>query len=143
GLMARDWHSWERRCAPVLNLLGLHFATDGYTPAHRGPARDFLAWGYFQSEAYFAGFAPTIRAELRSRQAPTGAWAEKIRAASYPVALHLRRGDYCKPESEILQVCTPAYYARAAAAVAAEHPEATVFVFSDDIDWAKANLDTA
>ena len=143
GLMARDWHSWERRCAPVLNLLGLHFATDGYTPAHRGPARDFLAWGYFQSEAYFADFAPTIRAELRARQAPTGAWTEKIRAASYPVALHLRRGDYCKPENEILQVCTPAYYARAAAAVAAEHPEATVFVFSDDIDWAKANLDTA
>ena len=143
GLMARDWHSLERRCAPVLNLLGLHFATDGYTPAHRGPARDFLAWGYFQSEAYFADFAPTIRAELRARQAPTGAWTEKIRAAGYPVALHLRRGDYCKPENEILQVCTPAYYARAAAAVAAEHPEATVFVFSDDIDWAKANLDTA
>ena len=141
--MARDWHSWERRCAPVLNLLGLHFATDGYTPAHRGPARDFLAWGYFQSEAYFADFAPTIRAELRARQAPTGAWAEKIRVAGYPVALHLRRGDYCKPENEILQVCTPAYYARAAAAVAAEHPEATVFVFSDDIAWAKANLDTA
>ena len=93
GLMARDWHSWERRCAPVLNLLGLHFATDGYTPAHRGPARDFLAWGYFQSEAYFADFAPTIRAELRARQAPTGAWTEKIRAASYPVALHLRRPD--------------------------------------------------
>ena len=92
GLMARDWHSWERRCAPVLNLLGLHFATDGYTPAHRGPARDFLAWGYFQSEAYFADFAPTIRAELQARQAPAGAWAEKIRAAGYPVALHLRRG---------------------------------------------------
>ena len=143
GLMARDWHSWERRCAPVLNLLGLPSATDGYTPAHRGPARDFLAWGYFQSEAYFADFAPTIRAELQARQAPTGAWAEKIRAAGYPVALHLRRGDYCKPENEILQACTPAYYARAAAAVAAEHPEATVFVFSDDIDWAKANLDTA
>lgn len=129
GLMARDWHSWESRCAPVLNLLGLHFATDGYTPVRRGPARDFLAWGYFQSEQYFADFAPVIRQELRAKQAPVGPWADKIRTAAYPVALHLRRGDYCKPENEILQVCTPAYYARAAAAAAAAHPEATVFVF--------------
>ena len=143
GLMARDWHSWESRCAPVLNLLGLHFATDGYTPVRRGPARDFLAWGYFQSEQYFADFAPVIRQELRAKQAPAGPWTDKIRTAAYPVALHLRRGDYCKPENEILQVCTPAYYARAAAAAAAVHPEATVFVFSDDIPWARENLDTA
>lgn len=143
GLMARDWHSWESRCAPVLNLLGLHFATDGYTPVRRGPARDFLAWGYFQSEQYFADFAPVIRQELRAKQSPVGPWADKIRTAAYPVALHLRRGDYCKPENEILQVCTPAYYARAAAAAAAAHPEATVFVFSDDIPWARENLDTA
>ena len=143
GLLARDWHGWERRCAPLLNLLGLHFATDGYTPVHRGPAKDFLAWGYFQGEAYFADFAPVIRQELRAKQPPTGPEADAIRAAAYPVALHLRRGDYCKPENEILQVCTPAYYARAAAAVAAAHPEATVFVFSDDVDWAKDHLDTA
>ena len=124
GLMARDWNGWERRCAPLLNRLGVHFATDGYTPVHRGTARDFLAWGYFQSEAYFADFAPTIRQELRAKQPPAGEWADKIRAAAWPVALHLRRGDYCKPENEILQVCTPAYYARAAAAVAAAHPDA-------------------
>ena len=59
------------------------------------------------------------------------------------MAVHLRRGDYCKPENAILQVCTPAYYARATAAAAAAHPEATLFVFSDDPDWAKKNLDTA
>ena len=59
------------------------------------------------------------------------------------MAVHLRRGDYCKPENAILQVCTPAYYARATAAAAAAHPEATLFVFSDDPDWAKENLDTA
>lgn len=52
-------------------------------------------------------------------------------------------GDYCRPENEILQVCTPAYYARAAAAVKAAHPDATLFVFSDDVDWAKQNLNTA
>lgn len=143
GLMARDWNAFERRWAPLLNLLGLHFATDGYTPVRRGPARDFLAWGYFQSEAYFADHAGVIRRELRAAVPPAGPQAEAIRAAAWPVALHLRRGDYCRPENAILQVCTPAYYARAAAAVAAAHPEATLFVFSDDIGWARENLGTA
>ena len=72
-----------------------------------------------------------------------GELAAAIAAAAYPAAVHLRRGDYCRPENEILQVCTPAYYARAAAAVKAAHPDATLFVFSDDVDWAKQNLNTA
>ena len=53
-MLSRDWNGFERRAAPFLNTLGLHFATDGYVPVRRGPARDFLAWGYFQGEAYFA-----------------------------------------------------------------------------------------
>ena len=92
---------------------------------------------------YFDDFADEIKAELRPKAAPAGRAAAAIAAAAYPAAVHLRRGDYCRPENEILQVCTPAYYARAAAAVKAAHPDATLFVFSDDVDWAKQNLNTA
>ena len=81
GLMARDWHSFEAAAAPLLNAVGLHFATDGYTPARRGHARDFLAWGYFQSERYFADFAPIIKEELRAKAAPAGPYAAQITAA--------------------------------------------------------------
>ena len=143
GLLARDWNRCERRCSPLLNLVGTHFATDGYVPVRRGPTRHFLAWGYFQGEAYFADCADAIRQELQAKDPPAAEESSTIAAAPYPVAVHLRRGDYCKPENEILQVCTTAYYARAIAAVAAAHPDATLFVFSDDIPWARANLDTA
>ena len=142
GLLARDWHGFESAAAPWLNALGLHFATDGYTPARRGRSRDFLAWGYFQSERYFADFADTIKAELRAKAAPAGPYADAIRAAAYPVCVHLRRGDYQNPENAILQVCTPDYYARAIAAVKAARPDAALFVFSDDIAWAEQNLCT-
>ena len=78
GLMVRDWQPFETRCAPALNALGLHFATDGYTPVHRGRARDFLAWGYFQSARYFDDFADEIKAELRPKAAPAGELAAAI-----------------------------------------------------------------
>lgn len=147
GLLARDWQGLESRMAPLLNTLGLHFATDGFTPARRGrwPA-DFLAWGYFQAEGYFADCIPTIRAELRTK-APFSAAAlpiaREIAAAPCPVCLHLRRGDYQNPENAALQVCTPAYYTAACAAVRRAWPGAEIFVFSDDMPWAQANLDTA
>ena len=143
GLLARDWHGFEAAAAPLLNALGLHFATDGYTPARRGKSRDFLAWGYFQSEKYFDDFADVVKTELRSKAVPAGECADRIRAAAWPVCVHLRRGDYQKSENAILQVCTPAYYARAAAQVKAARPEAELFVFSDDIAWAQEHLDTA
>lgn len=116
GLLARDWHGFEAAAAPLLNALGLHFATDGYTPARRGKSKDFLAWGYFQSEKYFDDFADVVKTELRSKAVPAGECADRIRAAAWPVCVHLRRGDYQKPENAILQVCTPAYYARGSGA---------------------------
>ena len=79
---------------------------------------------------------------MAAASSPAGEDAAKLRAAAWPVCVHLRRGDYQKPENAILQVCTPAYYARAIAAVKAAHPDAALFVFSDDVDWAQANLTT-
>lgn len=72
GLLARDWHGFEAAAAPLLNTLGLHFATDGYTPVRRGKSKDFLAWGYFQSEKYFADFANVIKTELRAKRPRRG-----------------------------------------------------------------------
>ncbi len=143
GMMAQDWNRFERRMAPLLNTLGLHFATDGYTPVRRGPARDFLCWGYFQSERYFAAAKEAVRRELRAKQPPDGPLAAQIAAARHPVCVHLRRGDYQAPENAILQVCTPAYYAAATALAARRWPGAQLFVFSDDPAWARKHLDTA
>ena len=146
GMMARDWSGFEGRMAPLLNLLGLHFVTEGYVPAKRGPSRDFLAWGYFQAAAYFDAFADTIRAELRPA-GPLPPAAEPVAAAiaaeTCPVALHWRCGDYLRPENAALQVCGPRYYADACKAVAAALPGAKVFVFSDDVEYVRGHLDTA
>lgn len=146
GMMDRDYTAFERRMAPILNALGLHFATDGFLPAKRGHSRDFLAWGYFQAEGYFADAAHAIRAELRAAgDLPEAAvsTAQAIAESPCPVALHWRCGDYRKPENAALQVCGPRYYADACRAVREALPEAQLFVFSDEPAYVQAHLDTA
>ena len=147
GMMSQNWQPFEAKMAPLLNALGLHFVTDGYVPCRRKKGLhlppDLLAWGYFQSEAYFADHKDIIRAELRPVNAPDPDRAAAIGAAECPVCLHLRRGDYQNPEHAALPVCAPAYDARCCALVREQWPEATLFVFSDDILWAQDHLDTA
>ena len=146
GMMDKDYTAFEWRMAPLLNALGLHFSTDGFLPAKRGHSRDFLAWGYFQAEGYFAHAEVLIRAELRAKgDLPEAALpaAQAIAEAHCPVALHWRCGDYRKPENAALQVCGPRYYADACRAVRETLPEAQLFVFSDEPDYVQAHLDTA
>ena len=88
GLMDRDWHPFEARMAPMLNAIGLHFATEGFTPAKRGHAKNFLAWGYFQGADYFKDQAETIRAELLPIENPEhGFTAAAAAMGKYDLAL--------------------------------------------------------
>lgn len=150
GLMNRDWHPFEARMAPMLNAIGLHFATEGFTPAKRGHAKNFLAWGYFQGADYFKNQAETIRAELLPIENPehgftaaAAAFAREIEASPFPVCLHWRCGDYLLPQNAALQVCTPEYYAAACRTVCQSLPQAELFVFSDDPAYVRQHLNAA
>ena len=59
------------------------------------------------------------------------------------VSLHVRRGDYVSdPKTKaILGVCSLDYYRAAIAHIAERIESPAFFVFSDDIAWAKANLE--
>lgn len=101
--------------------------------------------GNFQSERYFASIASELRADLSFRE-PVGstdaAVLEMIGAQKNSVSVHIRRGDYAaNPQVRQVHGLLPvAYYERCADYVAAEHVGAHFFVFSDDPEWAKANL---
>jgi hypothetical protein len=100
--------------------------------------------GYWQSERYFSDVAATIRRDFVLKALPgarTRQLADQINAAQ-SVSVHVRRGDYvADPKTrEIRSVCTPEYYQRCVAHVAARVREPHLFLFSDDPAWVAANL---
>ena len=97
--------------------------------------------GYFLSEKYFRSVEPQLRTELRFRSSLSTPLAQKIQSTS-AVSLHVRRGDYVtNPETHKLHgLCSLAYYQSAVAYLAERQPDIYLFVFSDDIAWARAHL---
>lgn len=99
--------------------------------------------GYWQSQAYFAAIADQIRTDLifsTPLENANTAMAAQIAGSAMPVAFHVRRGDYTA--SGAYAACTPDYYRTAAGLIAEKTGvNLTCFVFSNDPDWARDNLD--
>jgi hypothetical protein len=100
--------------------------------------------GYWQSEKYFADIAPEVReiftfkSELKDKNLDLS----HLINASNSVSLHIRRGDYLSnsANSKVYYQCSMDYYNKAIERVAKAINNPVFFVFSDDISWAKDNL---
>ena len=113
----------------------------GYNPAFETWGDGSYLHGYWQSERYFAHYADTIRTDFAfpAISTPQNADMAARIGESLSVSLHVRRGDYLTLGAH--GVCDQAYYEAALARVLAGiDRRPTVFVFSDDPDWAKDNL---
>jgi len=100
--------------------------------------------GHWQSEKYFSDIEPVIRGEFSFRNNPTEhnrKILEQIRSCE-SVSVHIRRGDYVTlPEcSSFHGLCTIDYYKSAVDKISRQIDSPVFFVFSDDIAWARDNL---
>lgn len=113
----------------------------GYNPRFASWGDDSYLHGYWQSARYFAAIADTIRSDFAFPAFSTSRNAEMAAriGESLAISLHVRRGDYLTLGAHAL--CDQAYYDAALARVLAGlKGTPTVYVFSDDPDWAKQNL---
>lgn len=97
--------------------------------------------GYFQSFKYFTSHESSIRNELTPPELK-GAYNRNLAEAissQHSVILHVRRGDYiANPKAQkTFAQCGIDYYHKALGHLP---PNSRVFVFSDDIPWARQNL---
>jgi hypothetical protein len=100
--------------------------------------------GHWQSPKYFSDIQAQLRTAVSAVQ--LGGPAQNIEqrlSTSNSVAIHVRRGDYVVDlkAAERLGTLGLDYYERAFAEIRANIDDAAFFVFSDDIEWCKANLD--
>ncbi len=103
-----------------------------------------LLYGYWQSEKYFSEVAEIIRSELTLKN-PLGevsnSWLKKILATECAVSLHVRHGDYFTPLlRNDFGVLPTEYYRICVDELKKTFPNLKLFVFSDDLAWAKENL---
>jgi Glycosyl transferase family 11 len=110
-----------------------------FVPAARALPDNVCLVGFWISEKYFADVEPIIRAEFAVRAPPSPKNAKCIQemADCKSVAVHVRRGDYVT-KSTPHGVLDIAYYHRAVEAMRERVSDPLFYVFSDDLDWARA-----
>ncbi|WP_316832730.1 alpha-1,2-fucosyltransferase [Pedobacter aquatilis] len=99
--------------------------------------------GYFQNEVYFADIREQLLHDFRFPELSESnkIIADKIKADNNAVAVHIRRGDYLKPAISAYHGILPLnYYEQAKSEIENKVNHPTYYVFSDDIEWCKANL---
>ncbi len=97
--------------------------------------------GYWQSWKYFSDFEDVIRKDLILKDG-FGAEAEKISNIikdNNSVSLHVRRGDYVQnlKTNAYHGTCSMEYYKKAIEYIKNKVGDMKLFIFSDDIEWAK------
>lgn len=100
--------------------------------------------GYWQSEHYFIDVAQIIRADFTFRQPLSGRnleLAKEIETVN-AVSLHVRRGDYVSDPKTMATngICSPSYFEAAICHISAYVDAPHFYVFSDDMEWVRANL---
>lgn len=101
--------------------------------------------GYFQSEKYFIKYENEIRKDFEIKSALKQQTVEmlKIIDAQNAVSLHIRRGDYVTnaEANAVHGTCDLNYYYKAIEIIKGKTDNPVFFIFSDDIDWARENLE--
>ena len=153
ALRGRDFGGWPKLVKRLLKTAGVsnrtHLKENGcrFVPELLDLHGDFYLDGYWQNAGYFDDIEDIIRGDLTFRSAPDSLNDEigKFIGSCEAVSLHVRRGDYVENKATERHhgICSLDYYAAAIAKVTAQVHNPHFFVFSDDPDWAKGNLDIA
>jgi Glycosyl transferase family 11 len=146
----KGWPSWVvevgirlRFARPLLRRWHFEPAIT-YDPSVRTLHQPVCLVGYWQSERYFSDSADAIRADftLRHSLADGNAGLLELARSAGSVGLHVRRGDFVSLDhaAQMHGLCSVDYYRRAIALVRRRVPHCQFLVFSDDPQWARAEL---
>lgn len=118
---------------------------DGGLKNIRATDNVYIKGSWLQQEYFFIEIADLVRHEVTLKYPLTkvaSEWEEKILSADCPVSLHIRLGDYLSPiwRTGSAMLLPLDYFDKCIAELKKDLPSFTLFVFSDDMKWAKENL---
>jgi hypothetical protein len=99
--------------------------------------------GYWNEERYFKDVKDEIRKLYTFRETELSESEQQMLnliSSGASVGIHVRRGDY-KKYPDTFPMCSPDYYAKSRDILEARFGNLQYFIFSDEIDWCKNNLD--
>lgn len=100
--------------------------------------------GYFQSFKYFEVIRDKLLNEfqlVKGYSELANALKTSIEGEVDSVAIHIRRGDYATIREDYNGLCGMDYYKKGIDLIKAKVSNIKLFVFSDDIEWTRTNLD--
>jgi hypothetical protein len=143
--VARKLRAIKNRFVPISWQSHIQEKYYHFDPVILSIKHDAYLSGYWQSEQYFADFADELRNDFTFRKplvAENKYLAEEMLGHN-SVSIHIRRGDYVSiaKNARFFESCSLDYYYKGLAKISERQPDLHVYVFSDDIEWAKQNLD--
>ena len=121
-----------------------HETVHSFDTAALAQSLEVMLSGFWQSERYFSNYGHQLRTDLvlKSRM-PSAAVKLATQVASSPsVAMHVRRGDYLTDPKALVKhgVTSAHYYQTALQLMIKKLGNFDLYVFSDDPDWVRANI---
>jgi hypothetical protein len=115
-----------------------------YDPEFERLGTNVYLRGYWQSSRYFDHLTADLRAMINipdlELDEPTRTLRREIKTGP-SVGIHVRRGDYLvEPYRSHHGVCSADYYRAAMERLRSEVPNCKFYVFSDDVEWCRANF---
>ena len=141
--------AWQWKLSRALRhyvrpMLGYYHETEfGYDAEAEHQPTGICYSGFWQSHKYIEP-TPSLLAELSLKQPFTRQQLDIIAqmSATNSVAIHVRRGDYLSNAKALAKhgMCSLGYYQNAIAKIQETISDPTYFVFSDDPQWVRDNL---
>ncbi len=121
-----------------------YIAEESPIPQNYNADHVYFFQGYWQDIKYYEwlqSYVPYFTIRLQEWPNELVEIRKEIVSIENSVSIHIRRGDYFKPENiKIFGVCDAAYYEKGIQVMTENDPNAKMFVFSDDLQWVKDNL---
>ena len=143
----KKFRGYEGIFRRILNKLGLdikrpesYYQEKFYMRYNEGVFSDnFYFDGYWQNCRYFEDIREILLKELTPKNISNQAKLYLKTIDENSVSIHIRRGDYLKLQN-IYNILSVDYYQEAIKILTKTHKNLNFFVFSDDIEWCKNNL---